>query len=483
MLLVEAGGSDRLPIVAMPGALPFTYQNRRIQWGYQSGPEPELHGKVIDEKAGKILDGSSSINAMIFNRGNPMDYDGWAADGLTDWDYAHCLPYVRKTESFADGADPWRGCEGPMRVTRAAADHKLYEAFLHAGVEAGQEVTADHNGFRQEGMHIAQSLIADVVRWSESNAYLRPVMSRPNLQVRTHLVVRRVLVEAGEAVGVEGQTKAGTERFGARREVIVSAGALNSPRLLMLPGIGDPDELRESGIEVVATVPEVGKNLQNHPGVDVQFAADHEHSLTSQVGPLGRARLAADWVTRRKGLGTTNFSRRERSCARATTSTSRTCSTSSCRSPGSCAAPSSCRSPASSSGSTSRAPRAAARCRSTRHGRRGARSRSSTPTRRGRTWTTWWRSSSAGPGLTAEPRQVCTCRARSGTCRQDRRRDRRLDPDRHGHVLPPVRRVPDGRGRRGRRRRGSTGAGSAPPASSTLRSCPRSSPATSTHRS
>lgn len=307
VLLVEAGGSDRLPIIAMPGALPFVYQNKRIQWGYQSGPEPELHGKVIDEKAGKLLGGSASINAMIFNRGNPMDYDGWAADGLTDWDYAHCLPYFRKMESFADGADAWRGGEGPLRITRADARHKLYEAFLHAGVEAGQEVTADHNGYRQEGMHIAQSFIADGVRLSSARAYLRPALSRPNLHVRTHLTVRRVLLEGGEAVGIEGQTRASTEQIRTRREVIISAGAINSPRLLMLSGIGDPDELRESGIEVLAAVPEVGKNLQNHPGVDVQFAADHENSLTSQVGPLGKAKLAVDWVARRKGLGTTNF--------------------------------------------------------------------------------------------------------------------------------------------------------------------------------
>lgn len=307
VLLVEAGGSDRLPTILMPGALPFVYQNRRIQWGHQSGPEPELHGKVIDEKAGKVLGGSSSINAMIFNRGNPMDYDGWADAGLSDWDYASCLPYFRRMETFEDGEDPWRGGSGPIRITRARGEHKLYEAFLHAGVEAGHEVTADHNGYRQEGMHLAQSFIADGVRWSSSRAYLRPALARPNLHLRTRTPVARVLFERDVAVGVEVAGRDGAERLRARREVIVSAGAVNTPRLLMLSGLGDPDELRAHGIDVVAESREVGRNLQNHPGLDIQFATDHEHSLTSQIGPLGRARLAADWLARRRGLGTTNF--------------------------------------------------------------------------------------------------------------------------------------------------------------------------------
>lgn len=315
VLLVEAGGTDRLPIIAMPGALPFVYQSRRIQWGHQSGPEPELSGKVIDEKAGKILGGSTSINAMIFNRGNPMDYDGWAATGLREWDYASCLPYFRRLESFEDGADEWRGGSGPLRITRAKAEHRLYDAFLNAGVEAGHEITPDHNGYRQEGMHLAQSFIADGVRQSSSRAYLRPALSRPNLHVRTRTTVSRVLVKGGMAVGVEtvggrgrrGGGGRGAVQVRARREVIVSAGAVNSPRLLMLSGVGHPDDLRGLGIEVTAESPEVGRNLQNHPGVDIQIAADHEHSLTSQIGVVGRARLAADWALRRRGLGTTNF--------------------------------------------------------------------------------------------------------------------------------------------------------------------------------
>jgi|tagenome__1003787_1003787.scaffolds.fasta_scaffold20984423_5 choline dehydrogenase len=308
VLLVEAGGTDRLPIIAMPGALPFVYQNKYIQWGHQSGPEPELHGKTIDEKAGKVIGGSSSINAMIFNRGNPMDYDGWASDGLTDWDFARCLPYFRKMETFEDGPDDWRGGDGPLKVTRAKAEHKLYEAFLHAGVEAGHEISADHNGYRQEGLHIAQSFISDGVRWSSSRAYLRPAADRPNLHVLKRTTVRRVLFERGAAIGIEVTRRRGAPwRITCSREVIVSAGAVNSPRLLMLSGVGDPDELARHGIGLIAEARQVGQNLQNHPGVDIQFATDDEDSLTSEIGLWGRAKLGADWLLRRQGLGTTNF--------------------------------------------------------------------------------------------------------------------------------------------------------------------------------
>lgn len=307
VLLVEAGGTDRWPIITMPGALPFVYQSKHIQWGHESGPEPQLYGKTIDEKAGKVIGGSSSINAMIFNRGNPMDYDGWADDGLTDWSFAHCLPYFRRMEQFEDGADDWRGGSGPLKITRAKAEHKLYQAFLQAGEEAGHPVTPDHNGFRQEGMHIAQSFIADGVRWSAPRAYLRPAADRDNLDVLKNATVRRVVVEDGRAIGVDVERRKERRTITCAREVIVSAGAVNTPKLLMLSGIGDPTELTEHGISVVADVPEVGKNLQNHPGVDIQFGTEAKDSLVSEIGLLGRARLGAEWIARRRGLGTTNF--------------------------------------------------------------------------------------------------------------------------------------------------------------------------------
>ena len=307
VLLVEAGGSDRTPMLAMPAALPFVYQNRRVQWGYQSGPEPELSGREIDEKSGRVLGGTSSINAMIFNRGNPLDYDGWAADGLVTWDYAHCLPYFKRMETFADGADDWRGGSGPMQVSRSQAKHKLYDALLASGEQSGRSVTSDHNGYRQEGMHIAQASIHRGLRWSTNRAYVRPAVRRPNLHVLSKTHVTRIHVADGAAVGIEVADGPGTARIRARREVVLCAGAFGSPKLLMLSGIGPADELRRHGIPVVADVAQVGENLQNHPGIDVQWAADHEDSLTAEIGVRGQARLVAEWGLQRRGLGATNF--------------------------------------------------------------------------------------------------------------------------------------------------------------------------------
>jgi choline dehydrogenase len=312
VLLLEAGGSDRSLLIDMPAALPFVYQNKKIGWGYQSGPEPHLTGttsagKTIDEKMGKVLGGSTSINAMIYNRGNPMDYDGWAEDGLPDWDYAHVLPYFRKTETFADGANEWRGGDGPVQISRCRAEHKLFDAFVQSGGQAGFPRTPDHNGYKQEGMHIAQAFIHQGRRWSSARAYLHPALSRPNLQVIKNALVRRVIIENGTAVGIELSSKFGLQRISCEREVILCAGAFNSPKLLMLSGIGDADELRTHGLEVLADVPGVGRNLQNHPGVDLQYGTKLEDSLVSQLSMIGRITMGAEWLLTKRGLGSSNF--------------------------------------------------------------------------------------------------------------------------------------------------------------------------------
>jgi len=308
VLLVEAGGSDRSLLITMPGALPFVYQNRKISWGFRSGPEPYLDGKTTDEKAGKVIGGSSSINAMIFNRGNPLDYEGWAnKDGLDDWDYAHVLPYFRKMETFVDGADEWRGGNGPAKVSRCRAAHQFYDAFLRGGEQAGFAVTPDHNGYRQEGMHVAQAFIHRGVRWSAARAYLRPAAGRPNLTVMTRAMVERLVVRDGVAEGISVRVDGESTVIAADREVIVCAGAIGSPKLLMLSGVGPADELARHGIPATAEVGELGQNLQNHPGVDVQFGTTDEDSLTSELHMVGRAKLGAEWLLLRKGLGTTNF--------------------------------------------------------------------------------------------------------------------------------------------------------------------------------
>jgi choline dehydrogenase len=307
VLLVEAGGRDWNPTIAMPGGLPFVYQNKGIGWGFRSGPEPYANGKTIDEKAGRVLGGSSSINAMIFNRGNPMDYEQWAEDGLTDWDFAHVLPYFRKMETFADGGNEWRGGGGPVHITRAKAAHQFYDAFLRAGEQGGFAVTPDHNAYRQEGLHIAQSFIDEGVRWSSSRAYLRPAAGRPNLTVLTRQLVTGIVVRDGNAEGVTVIERGAERTIACEQEVILCAGAMQSPKLLMLSGIGPVSELRRHGIAVVAAVEGVGANLQNHPGVDIQFGTAHEDSLTSQVGMLRRPLIGAEYLLRKEGLATTNF--------------------------------------------------------------------------------------------------------------------------------------------------------------------------------
>lgn len=307
VLLVEAGGSDRSLIVDMPAALPFAYSSKKLGWHYQAGPEPHLNGRSIDEKRGRAIGGSTTINAMIYNRGNPLDYEGWAELGLKEWSYAHCLPYFRKLETFSGGADEWRGGSGPMHISRCKADHKLHECFFRAGEQLGFELTKDHNGYRQEGLHIAQAYIHKGRRWSAARGYLDPASDRPNLHICTNALVERILLDGHKATGIQYQV--GRKRLIAQagREVILCAGAFNSPKLLMLSGIGNTEDLRQHGIDVRVHSPHVGKHLENHPGINLQYATARENSLVSELGPVGRVKMGIDWLLWKDGLGTTNF--------------------------------------------------------------------------------------------------------------------------------------------------------------------------------
>jgi choline dehydrogenase len=307
VLLVEAGGSDRRLIVSMPAALPFVYQDGSLGWGYESGPEPNLGNRLIDEKRGRVIGGTSSINAMIFNRGNPLDFDGWARAGLSDWDYAHCLPYFRRLETFSGGEDEWRGGSGPMFISRCKAGHKLHEVFLRGGEQAGFSLTPDHNGFRQEGLHVAQAFVHKGLRWTTARGYLRPAAARENLHIVSNASVRKIVIDKGSAVAVELVRNRRTQRIDCEREIILSAGTFNTPQLLMLSGVGDGDELRRHGIGLEAHVPQVGRNLENHPGVNLQYATNYEDSLVSELNLPGRVKLAADWLLRGKGLGASNY--------------------------------------------------------------------------------------------------------------------------------------------------------------------------------
>ena len=304
VLLLEAGGSDRGLTIAMPAAIPFVYQNKRLGWNEQAGPEPFLDGLMIDEKRGHVLGGSTSINAMLFNRGNPRDFDGWAAQGLPGWGWRDVLPYFKRAETFSEGASETRGGSGPLQVSRCPARHKLFDVFMRAGEQAGHPRPADHNSGDQEGMHIAQATIGGGMRCSASRAYLRPALHRPNLRLRTGAFVTRILFDGDRSIGVELE---GGERLHAGKEVILAASNVGAAKLLLLSGVGPADELRALGLPVVLDQPNVGRNLENHPGVNLQFAARYEDSLVSDLNLIGQARLGLEWLLFRRGLGASNF--------------------------------------------------------------------------------------------------------------------------------------------------------------------------------
>lgn len=303
VLLLEAGGPDSALKIAMPAALPFVYQDKSLSWNEPAGPEPHLNGLSIDEKRGRVLGGGTSINAMIFNRGNPRDFDGWAGQGLKGWGWADVLPYFKKMESFSEGG-PDRGTKGPVKVSRAAARHKLFDVFMRAGEQAGHARPKDHNSGDQEGMHIAQSLIHKGRRCNAVQAYLKPARQRANLTIRTGALVERVLFDADRAVGV---LLADGSRLMAAREVILAASSVGAAKLLLLSGVGPADELRALGIPVVLDQPHVGRNLENHPGVNLQYTAPYKDSLVSELGPLGKAKLGLEWALFRRGLGASNI--------------------------------------------------------------------------------------------------------------------------------------------------------------------------------
>ena len=304
VLLLEAGGSDAKLTIAMPAAIPFVYQDKRLNWGELAGPEPHLTGPDIDEKRGRVLGGSSSINAMIFNRGNPRDFDGWESQGLTGWGWRDVMPYFKRMESFVEGESASRGGSGPLKVIRASAKHKLFDVFMQSGEQAGHRRPFDLNSGDQEGMHIAQALIDDGRRCSASHAYLKPVLHRPNLALRLDAHVHRILFAGSRAVGVE---LVGGEQIQAQREVIISASTVGAAKLLLLSGVGPADDLRVLGLPVVLDQPNVGQNLENHPGVNLQYSARREDSLVSELGPVGRARIGLEWLLARRGLGASNF--------------------------------------------------------------------------------------------------------------------------------------------------------------------------------
>jgi choline dehydrogenase len=310
VLVLEAGRPDyRWDVfVHMPAALTFPIGSRFYDWRYESEPEPHMGGRRIYHARGKLLGGSSSINGMIFQRGNPLDYEKWGADdGLADWDYAHCLPYFQRMETAlaASVDDPYRGHSGPLILERGPATGALFQAFFAAAEQAGYARTADVNGFRQEGFGPFDRNIRRGRRLSAARAYLHPVRRRPNLTVITRALAHRVVMDGTRAVGVEYSRGGQTWQVTAG-EVILCGGAINSPQLLQLSGIGDPATLEAAGIPVVHDLPGVGENLQDHLEVYIQYACRQPVSMQPYLRWRHRPWIGAAWLFGRRGPGATN---------------------------------------------------------------------------------------------------------------------------------------------------------------------------------
>ena len=288
VLVLEAGRPDyRWDVfIHMPAALAFPIGSRFYDWKYESEPEPHMNGRRIYHARGKVLGGSSSINGMIFQRGNPLDYERWAADpGMEHWDYAHCLPYFKRMESCmaADPSDGFRGKEGPLVVERGPATNPLFGAFFDAAQQAGHRLTDDVNGYRQEGFARFDRNIRRGRRLSAARAYLHPVMGRANLTVTCRATVARVLFDGRRATGVEYRVGRGSPQRVCATEVILCGGAINSPQLLQVSGVGNADELQALGIEVVHHLPGVGEHLQDHLEVYVQHGCSQPVSMAPSL--------------------------------------------------------------------------------------------------------------------------------------------------------------------------------------------------------
>jgi choline dehydrogenase len=304
VLVLEAGRPDSWwdLYIHMPAALSFPIGSRFYDWKYESEPEPFMNERRIYHARGKVLGGSSSINGMIFQRGNPLDYERWAGDpGVEQWDYAHCLPYFKRMENCLAGADEWRGGDGPLQLERGPAGGPLFGAFFDAVQEAGYPLTDDVNGFRQEGFAKFDRNIRKGRRLSAARAYLHPAISRPNLEVRTRTFVERVVFEGTRAVGV--QVKGETIRAG---EVILCGGAINSPQLLQLSGVGNAAELGHLGIATVADLPGVGENLQDHLEVYVQCSSKLPVTVAPAYKWRNRPLVGLKWLLFKSGPGATN---------------------------------------------------------------------------------------------------------------------------------------------------------------------------------
>ena len=307
VLVLEAGRRDWKAdvVIHMPAALSMGIGNRFYDWMYESEPEPEMGGRRVYHARGKVLGGSSSINGMIFQRGNPMDYDRWAATpGCEQWDWAHCLPYFKRMETCIAGADDWRGGEGPLKLERGPATSPLFQAFFEAVQQAGHPMTSDVNGYRQEGFNAFDRNVYRGRRLSAARAYLHPVLHRKNLDLWTKAHATRLVMDGTRVTGVEVSHR-GRNRTVEAAEVISCSGAINTPQLLQLSGIGPAEVLSDAGVTPVVDLPGVGENLQDHLEVYVQYACNEPVSLAPQLAQWRKPWIGLQWLFR-KGPGASN---------------------------------------------------------------------------------------------------------------------------------------------------------------------------------
>lgn len=307
VLLLEFGGSDRSIFIQMPAALAYPMHSKKYNWGYESEPEPALNGRRLSCPRGKGLGGSSSINGLVYVRGNPMDFERWQEEhGAKGWGYAQVLPYFKRAEGRQEGGDAYRGGDGPLSTAYGTLNNPLHHAWLEAAQQAGYALTEDYNGFRQEGFGRMDMTVRDGTRCSAAKAYLYPARKRANLQIVQHALATRIVFDGTRAVGVDYIRAGKTCTAYASREVILSGGPINSVQLLKLSGIGPAAELQSHGIKVIADRPGVGANLQDHLEFYFQMACTKPVSLYRQANLLGKALAGAQWLFLRSGIGATN---------------------------------------------------------------------------------------------------------------------------------------------------------------------------------
>lgn len=306
VLVLEAGPSDKSIFIKMPAAFSEPLKSDKLNWGYNSEPEPGMNNRRMYCPRGRVIGGSSSINGMVYIRGHALDYDRWAEQGLPEWSYSHCLPYFKRAQRHEQGANKYRGGNGPIHVTAGSAKHPLHAAWIKAGQQAGYPYTHDVNGYKQEGIGPFDRTVWNGERCSAAKAYLHPAYKRDNLHVMSGCLAHRVLFTNNKATGVEYSKKGSVKQVQARKEVILSGGAINSPQLLQLSGLGSADHLKKLDIPVIADLPGVGENLQDHLEVYVQYESKKPISLYPSLQPFGRLKVGLEWIFSRTGPGATN---------------------------------------------------------------------------------------------------------------------------------------------------------------------------------